>query len=188
MDFALAAKYLLVRGPHSGAITVLRHGFVLPDLFSGSPLVLAGSHWIPGKISLCEAGLWFGGLVLGAGMLRDFWELRRGGEKGGPKEVAMCVESVVGVSGVALSLLLVTLAFSRLLPAWLEAPVGLAPVAGISLLFAGWVHDLVMVRKRGRWEVRRDPNHGSFVVHLFRGKADVCLLGTDSDAEHEKAL
>ena len=150
-------------------------------------ILLAAFRWIPGTVSLAEAGLWFGGLVLGAGMLRDFWELRRGGEQGGPKEVAMCVESIVGVAAVSLGLVLVTLAFSRLLPAWLEAPVALAPVAGVSLLFAGWVHDLVIVRKRGRWEVRRDPNHGSFVVHLFRGKADVCLLGADSDAQLEKS-
>lgn len=116
-------------------------------------------------------------------MLRDLWEFRRGG----PREVAVCVESIVGVAAVSLGLLFVTLAFSQMLPAWLEHPVSLALVAGASLLFAGWVHDLVIVRKRGRWEMRRDPNHGSFVVHFFRGKADVCLLGADGDTQFEES-
>ncbi|MBX3171762.1 MAG: hypothetical protein KF760_30405 [Candidatus Eremiobacteraeota bacterium] len=148
-------------------------------------LVLAGSHWIPGTTLVSEAGLWFGGLVLGAGMLRDFWELSRGGEQGGPSQVAMCVESVVGVAAVMLGLVLVLLSFARLLPPWLELPVPLAPLAGVSLLFAGWVHDLVWVKHKGGWELRRDPHHGSFVVHFFRGRADVCLLGADGEAETE---
>lgn len=146
-------------------------------------ILLVGSRWLPGQLSLCEAGLWFGGVVLGAGLLRDFWELHQGREAGGPREVAMCVESIVGVAGVLLGLVLVTLAFSSLLPAWLEMPVALAPVAGISLIFAGWVHDLVIVRRNGRWELRRDPHHGSFVVHFFSGKADVCLFGPDGQAD-----
>lgn len=151
-------------------------------------VVLAGSHWIPGTANVSEAGLWFGGLVLGAGMLRDFWELSRGGEKGGPQEVAMCVESVVGVLSVMLGLLLVMLSFARVLPGPLETSLPLAPLVGLSLLFAGWVHDLVWVKQQGRWQLRRDPNHGSFVVHFFRGRADVCLLGPDGDSEHKEAL
>lgn len=100
----------------------------------------------------------------------------------------MCVESVVGVLAVLLGLLLVILSFASMLPAPMEASLPWAPLAGISLLFAGWVHDLVWVKQQGRWQLRRDPNHGSFVVHFFRGQADVCLLGPDGDSEHKKAL
>lgn len=143
--------------------------------------LLAATHWVVKVVPLNEAFLWFGGLVLGAGMLRDFYELSRRRGEGGPREVAMCVESIVGVAAVFLGLLLVILAFGRMVPDWLERPVPLAPLAGISLLFAGWVHDLVIVRKRGTWKLRRDPNHGSFVVHFFQGRADVCLMGNEED-------
>ena len=67
-------------------------------------------------------------------------------------------------------------------PAWLEVPLSqkwMGALLGLSLLFAGWVHDLVIVKRKGRWSVKRDPNHGSFVVHLFRGKAQACLIGED---------
>lgn len=150
----------------------------------GLGLALA-APWAPPtgvSVTLSEAGLWFGSIVLGAGLLRDLWELRRGGEAGGPKEVAMCVESIVGVAAISLGLVLVTLAFSRMTPAWLEVPLSqkwMGALLGLSLLFAGWVHDLVIVKRKGRWSVKRDPNHGSFVVHLFRGKAQACLIGED---------
>ena len=154
------------------------------EYLSGLFLLLA-APWAPPtglSVNLCEAGLWFGSLVLGAGLLRDLWDLRRGGEAGGPQEVAMCVESIVGVAAISLGLLLVTLAFSRMTPAWLEVPLsqkGMGALAGLSLIFAGWVHDLVIVKRQGRWSLQRDPNHGSFVVHLFRGKAQACLIGED---------
>ena len=48
---------------------------------------------------------------------------------------------------------------------------------GGSLFFSAWVHDLVIVKRRGKYALLRHPDHGSFVVHLFRGKAQVCMLG-----------
>ena len=154
------------------------------EYFLGLGFALA-APWAPPtglSVTLSESGLWFGSIVLGAGLLRDLWDLRRGGEAGGPREVAMCVESIVGVATISLGLLLLTLAFSRLTPTWLDMPLPqqwLVALVGLSLIFAGWVHDLVIVKREGRWSLKRDPNHGSFVVHLFRGKAQACLIGKD---------
>lgn len=126
-----------------------------------------------------DLALWFGGVVLGAGLLRDLWTLLVTRPAPGPREVAMCVESVVGLGAIVVGLGVVTVAFVT--PgalawetAWStrELACGLAGALG----FAGWVHDLVIVRRAGRWQLLRHPDHGSFVVHLARGEGRACAL------------
>jgi hypothetical protein len=142
------------------------------EVLLGVALILT-THWLPATPrpdSLADAGLWFGCIVLGAGLLRDLWALFITKPAHGPRETAMCVESIVGVAtiGCALALLF--------LPLNLRFPGQPSHLVGFSLIFAGWVHDLVIVKRQGKFALLRHPDHGSFVVHLFRPKASACLL------------
>lgn len=136
-------------------------------------LLVVASPWLlglPRPATLADAGLWFGCIVLGAGLLRDLWALCVTRPSHGEREAAMCVESIVGVATIACGLGLL------FLPVSLPFRGSPAVLAGLSLIFAGWVHDLVLVRRVGRLQLVRDPDHGSFVVHFFRGQARVCAL------------
>jgi hypothetical protein len=149
-------------------------------------LVLGASYVAPTMTMLLGWGdllLWFGAIVLGTGLLRDLWALFITRPQRGERQVAMCAESIVGVAAIALGLALVIASF--LGPAafsldriWSVGEVALA-LAG-SLVFSAWVHDLVFVHQGGRWQLLRHPDHGSFVVHLFRGQARACALPTVS--------
>ncbi len=134
---------------------------------------MLASPWlttIPRPATLADAGLWFGCIVLGAGLLRDLWAIFITKPAQGQQEVAMCVESIVGVATIVCGLTLL------LLPRQLAWTASSAVLVGISLVFAGWVHDLVIVKRRGKYSLLRHPDHGSFVVHFFRRQATACLL------------
>lgn len=145
-------------------------------------LLVAGSVALPARVhpfTLGDAALWFGAIVLGTGLLRDLWALLVTKPSHGDREVAMCAESIVGGATVALGLALIVLGFVK--PAWGVATVDaswtmLCFGLGATLLFSAWVHDLVIVRRQGRLRLVRDPDHGSFVVHFFRGEAKACML------------
>ena len=131
-----------------------------------------------------DLALWFGGIVLGTGLLRDLWAMFVTRPEHGDREVAMCAESIVGVAAVVVGLALVTLSFLGPGSLTLDRAWPLAQVAGAlagSLVFSAWVHDLVIVKRGNRWQLLRHPDHGSFVVHFFRGQARVCALPPSSD-------
>ena len=144
-------------------------------LLVASPALPAGTH----PFTLADAALWFGAIVLGTGLLKDLWALLVTKPAHGDKEVAMCAESIVGAGTVVLGLAVIVLGFVK--PAWGVSSVNatwsmLAAGLGATLLFSAWVHDLVIVRRQGKLRLVRDPDHGSFVVHFFRGEAKACML------------
>ena len=149
-------------------------------------MLLVVCRWLPAgqyPVTLSDAALWFGSVVLGSGLLRDLWALWVTRAPAGEQEVAMCAESIVGAASVACGLALVTLVFvaphwvpSVLGQTWrLEAPV-VAGFLAAALIFSAWVHDLVFVKRDGRFRLERHRDHGSFVVHLFRGQASACAM------------
>lgn len=142
--------------------------------------VVPGSHYT----SLADLVVAFGCIVLGTGLLKDLWALLVTKPDHGEREVAMCVESIVGafavVGGLVVSLLLFFAPHA--LPGfgarttWLLSWGSLWLFVGGCLIFSAWVHDLVIVRRGGKTRILRHPDHGSFVVHLFRGQAKSCAL------------
>jgi hypothetical protein len=148
------------------------------EVVLGLVLLVSGRLWTgPAHYeTVSDAALWFGGIVLGSGLLRDLWALWVTRPQPGEKEVAMCVESMVGVAAIALGLLVLVLPLGA---GTLVSPSGMAAALGVSFLFAGWVHDLVVVRRGHRLQCLRHPDHGSFVVHLLRGRGKACLTGDE---------
>jgi hypothetical protein len=149
-------------------------------------LLLVGAPWlrlINHPFTLADCALWFGAVVLGSGLLRDLWALFVTRAARGEQEVAMCAESIVGAGAVAVGLGLVSLIFlapqwvpSALSAVWSMQAQSFAGLLALALIFSAWVHDLVFVKRDGRFRMERHPDHGSFVVHLFRGKGRACAL------------
>ena len=146
------------------------------EVLLGAALVLSGPVWAGHSrfVTVSDAALWFGGIVLGSGLLRDLWALWVTRPKPGEKEVAMCAESMVGVFAIVAGLTLLFLPVAQ--GSVVQGPL-LASTLGFSFIFSGWVHDLVVVRRGHSLQWLRHPDHGSFVVHLIRGRAKACLTG-----------
>jgi hypothetical protein len=147
-------------------------------------LVLLVAAWnVPSfthQLGWGDLALWFGGIVLGTGLLRDLWALLVTRPKNGSVEVAMCVESIIGVAFIAVGLALIVVPF--LLPSLASSPPRLSGHAlslllAFALIFSAWVHDLVIVKRDGRTRLIRHRDHGSFVVHLFQGRTKECAMG-----------
>ena len=149
-----------------------------------SPCLPGGPHFV----SLTDMTVAFGCIVLGTGLIKDLWALLVTKPAPGEREVAMCVESLVGAFAVGGGLLFTILLFAapHLLPgiaAKTTWQMGLGTISaglGVCLIFSAWVHDLVLVRRGGKIRILRHPDHGSFVVHLFRGQAKACALPPNS--------
>jgi hypothetical protein len=152
------------------------------EVLLGAVLLLSGPVWSGAGhfVTASDGALWFGGIVLGSGLLRDLWALWVTRPKAGDQEVAMCLESMVGVAAIALGLMVLLLPVSQ---GAMVRPGLLAAGVGFSFMFAGWVHDLVVVRRGKHLQWLRAPDHGSFVVHLLRGRGKECLTGAESPAD-----
>lgn len=135
------------------------------------PVVATLTAWFAPRPSLrLELGEFIAGaalLVLVQGFFRDLWLLRQARRQTNttpPAEAAcMCVESVLGLTGIVAGVAFVGLGFDRpvaLSPGALTALVATTMIAGYLLkdFVFGW----------SPWRIRREKNHAQLIVRWRR--------------------
>ncbi len=130
--------------------------------------ILAAGAWLasavlPRSIELGKLLLWASALLLLQSLLRDLWLLAKARRKPmtNPPRVAqcMCVESMIGMTGVVVGLLLFSFGLGKTIPMprWGWCAFVLV-VMGVG--FA--IKDLVL--EKGPWRVRREKDHVNIIV------------------------
>jgi hypothetical protein len=132
------------------------------------PLIGAVTWWLafmlPLRIAVGKLLLWAAALLLLQSLLRDLWLItraRRRAQQGIPPRVAqcMCVESMVGMSGIVVGLMLLSFGIGKSVSmarwAW--------SASAILVLGLGFVmKDYVLEAKP--WRLRRDKDHINIIV------------------------
>lgn len=129
--------------------------------------VLAKVGVLPGRLSVGALALSAAAVLLGQGLIRDLWTLRRARQAGADAELkapamtCMCVESTVGMAGVVAGAVLVLVGIGGALPlthlAW---GLGVLAIGLVGVAVRDWV---VRLRPLGIMHV---PDHGSIRVTL----------------------
>jgi hypothetical protein len=141
-------------------------------LIVGGFVALLGWPHLTRTVALSDLPLWFGVIVLGTGLLLDLWRLLVLKVQPGEEVTSMCVESVFGVWMVVLGLACLMLPLMAHSWVWrVNMPVGaLLLYVGACFVFSAWLHDLVWIKRGGRWFLMREPEHGSFILIHLRKK------------------
>jgi hypothetical protein len=130
------------------------------------PLAAGVTAWLAPRPALAlEWGELIAGaalLILVQGFFRDLWLLRQARRQpaaAGREARCMCVESALGLTGVAAGVGLVGLGFDR--PVAL-APAGLAAAVGLAMLAGYLLKDFVF--EWSPWKIYREKDHAQVIL------------------------
>jgi hypothetical protein len=135
--------------------------------FSLIPAIGLGVWWwsaaLPAHVEVGKLLLWASALLLLQSLLRDVWLLAKSRRKArlNPPRVAqcMCVESMIGMSGVVMGLLLFSFGIGKsvIMERWTWST-----FAMVVLVVGFVIKDYVLEAKP--WRLRRDKDHVNLIV------------------------